>query len=619
MLQTHERLGDFEIIRLLGKGGMGEVYEARQLNPPRPVALKVLAPWLAEDEDALKRFWREAAIPAQLDHPGIVRIIATGKTEKGIAYYAMQLVRGLTLTQLIRQAALAGPDSNQPTTVERADQTPSGAGAEPADLFPPAEPAAPPVLWRYRQDRYRVVVEVGVQAARALASAHRQGVLHRDVKPSNLMIDHHDQLYLVDFGLTRALQGGEGTMTRPGSVCGTPWYMSPEQARGEPLDVRSDLYSLGVALYELATGGVGPFTASRQNGEAVLEEVRAGKVLPLRLLAPDIPPALESVIHRAVEFHPKRRYQSGEELAADLEAARKDPTKRPPRRSRRRLMLMGLGAIGVALVLAAAGFWFGKRPEGQPTTDTKEERTEAVAAPVEPLPAVLRQRLDNHRVDLLKRNHEPIWGKKLFGKGYYNVMPLRGLSLVSLPEQSTTVVALDDPGSRSFEFSIDVMQFRNKPPAPTNEVGVFFGWNRASQAAGRAIPCFLIQLHESPYGQKSPARISLEAALFDPARGDKQQSISRVGFLPLDIKIEPLASSRTGWRKVQVKVAGRQVGVSVDERLVVEFDCRPFAHRFGDDNPELSPAGAVGIWCGQGVGSFREAVITLRPAEEKVN
>src|SRR5262245_9560236 len=104
VLQPNQRLGEFQIVRLLGKGGMGQVYEAQQLNPPRPVALKVLAPWLAEHEDALQRFWREAAVPAQLDHPAIVRIIATGKTEDGTAFYVMHLVRGVSLADLIRHS-----------------------------------------------------------------------------------------------------------------------------------------------------------------------------------------------------------------------------------------------------------------------------------------------------------------------------------------------------------------------------------------------------------------------------------------------------------------------------------------------------------------------------------
>src|SRR5262245_65377394 len=110
MLEAKRRLGDFEIIRLLGRGGMGEVYEALQSHPQRHVALKVLAPWLAQDEEALARFWREAQVPAQLDHPGVVRIIATGKTD-GIAYYAMQLVRGVSLARLMSQANATRPES----------------------------------------------------------------------------------------------------------------------------------------------------------------------------------------------------------------------------------------------------------------------------------------------------------------------------------------------------------------------------------------------------------------------------------------------------------------------------------------------------------------------------
>src|SRR5207249_1017684 len=107
-------------------------------------------------------------------------------------------------------------------------------------------------------DRYRFVARLGAVAARSLAYAHRQGFLHRDIKPSNIMVDHHGHLHLLDFGLTRSLApDSEGT--QPGTVRGTPWYMSPEQARGEPVDQRSDIYSLGVTLYELATGGLGPF------------------------------------------------------------------------------------------------------------------------------------------------------------------------------------------------------------------------------------------------------------------------------------------------------------------------------------------------------------------------
>src|SRR5262249_5347734 len=140
---AHQRLGDFEILRLLGKGGMGEVYEAQQLNPPRPVALKVLAPWLSHDDEALERFWREAAVPARLDHPGVVRIIATGRTEDGTAYYAMQLVRGLSLAEFIRRAA-AGPATPEATVSAAASavETPSRSTEDaPSVSGPPTDPA----------------------------------------------------------------------------------------------------------------------------------------------------------------------------------------------------------------------------------------------------------------------------------------------------------------------------------------------------------------------------------------------------------------------------------------------------------------------------------------------
>jgi serine/threonine-protein kinase len=161
------------------------------------------------------------------------------------------------------------------------------------------------VLQEYLRDRYRFVAHYGAAAAGALAYAHAQGVLHRDIKPSNLMIDHHRQLYVVDFGLTRGL-GSSALASQPGPVRGTPWYMSPEQARGEEVDERSDIYSLGVTLYELATQGVGPFTASRESCDAVLAQVRSGQSLPLRLLAPDIPRELEATILKAMEFRPQR-------------------------------------------------------------------------------------------------------------------------------------------------------------------------------------------------------------------------------------------------------------------------------------------------------------------------
>src|SRR5262249_6484725 len=161
----------------------------------------------------LRRFWRETEVLARLDHPGIVRIIATGQTPEGVAFYAMHLVRGLSLADLIpREVIPPQPHSTpQPPTVALPAETLTDQRALRHPAPPPA--AEPPIRQEYRSHRYQVVARLGAQAARALAYAHRQGVLHRDIKPSNLMVDQHGHLYVLDFGLTRALcPDGQGTL-----------------------------------------------------------------------------------------------------------------------------------------------------------------------------------------------------------------------------------------------------------------------------------------------------------------------------------------------------------------------------------------------------------------------
>ena len=206
-------LGEFRIIRELGRGGMGVVYEAEQTSLRRHVALKVLRFGVVADEEAMKRFRREAETVARLHHTNIVPIFAVG-CERGVHYYAMQFIEGRSLADVLAES----------------QRTRQAAGA--AD------------------DRRRW----GLQAAEALAHAHQRGVIHRDIKPSNLLLDTDGVVWLTDFGLAK--RADEATLTVHGTLMGTPRYMSPEQAESlqQPVDRRTDLYSLGASLYELATG-----------------------------------------------------------------------------------------------------------------------------------------------------------------------------------------------------------------------------------------------------------------------------------------------------------------------------------------------------------------------------
>jgi serine/threonine protein kinase len=634
MLQVHRRLGDFEIIRLLGKGGMGEVYEAQQLNPPRRVALKVLSPWLSENEEALKRFWREAAVPAQLDHPGIVRIISTGKTEDGFAFYTMHLVRGLSLTQIMRGGlATAEPPGGGVATTSEAltiQETPRSTG--PAPGLPPEEPEALPALREYREDRFGLVVRVGIQAARALAAAHRQGVLHRDIKPSNLMIDRHGQLYLVDFGLTKGLVP-DALVTRTGVVCGTPWYMSPEQARCELIDARSDLYSLGITLYELVTGGAGPFTASRDDTEAVLEQVKSGQVRPLHTLAPGVPPALERIIARAMDPKPQRRYQRAEDLAEDLEALLRTSPNGPPSLQTRSLFRLPaarrsvfggvfalLGVLLLTWLLGPMGQWLspGRPPNGPPTGDSTKADDRLLVADLPPLPAPLRERMVQVRQPLLRNDFEPIWSHRLHGEGHYHRM-VNGLVVNSLPVQGWTLLALDnDPQQRWFEFAIEMAQVREEG-RNTREGGLFFGWRRNPEDPEKRYRFFVLRLQEPPKDVVGSGKLLLGSAYIDEERGARQELIEPFRPLPPEQREMTLPPVKPdGWRRVQVRAVDHLVKVTVDN-VTLEFDVRAVQPIGGQGPNTLDARGALGIWARNGQATFREVFVTALPSEGRGN
>jgi non-specific serine/threonine protein kinase len=360
-------LSHYKIVAKIGQGGMGEVYLAEDLNLKRRVAVKVLPDAMASDEQRLARFQREAETVAALNHPGIVTIYSIERHEEH-RFITMELVEGTSLDRSIPHSGLT-----------------------------PTE-----------------ILDIGVPLADALAAAHAHGVIHRDLKPANVMVSEEGRVKVLDFGLAKltavehepgearatALETEAQTLTREGGVVGTAPYMSPEQLAGREIDHRSDLFSLGVVLYELATGAL-PFEGSSaaELASAILRDPPP----PVEKRNASLPPRLGQIIHRCLEKDPQRRFHSAIEVRDQLEGLRREldsgepsaaatsgaaparkggatsPGQAPVRKpdpGRRRLALFA--ALVVVIVLA---WWLTSRreaPSDEPASAAARPRSVAV-------------------------------------------------------------------------------------------------------------------------------------------------------------------------------------------------------------------------------------------------
>src|SRR5580704_12916189 len=272
--------GGYLILELVGIGGMGRVYRAEQTNLGRTVAVKIIHPHLVGEENAAARFITEARAASRLNHPNSVGIIDFGKTPDGQLYLVMEFLRGRDLARVMY------------------------------------EEGALPV---------RRIVDVLRQTLAALAEAHSENIIHRDLKPENIILEPvrsgGDFVKVVDFGLAKMrAETQQPNITSPGIVCGTPEYMSPEQARGDPLDPRSDLYSVGVILYQLLTGRL-PFEADSPT-QVVLAHLTQAPRDP-REVAPDreIPQPLVDLVLKSLAKEQDDRYQDADEFSAELTSA----------------------------------------------------------------------------------------------------------------------------------------------------------------------------------------------------------------------------------------------------------------------------------------------------------
>ncbi len=335
-------LRHYVLLRELGRGGMGIVYEAEDQVLHRHVALKVLPPAIAGNEEMLARFRRESEAAARLDHPGIVKVFGIGE-DQGTPFYVMEFVEGLSLDRVLDGGPIPFTDAARVA---------------------------------------RVVAD-------ALGYAHRRGVIHRDIKPANLMIvgaRGHDlpadlRVVVTDFGLARGAESS--SLTKTGDVLGTPAYMPPEQAAGsKQVDSRADLYSLGATLYEAATGKK-PF-GGEATGE-VLQRILSDDPLPPHAIDARIPRDLETIILKLMEKDPARRYATAEEVADDLarflseepiRARRVSMVGRLLRKARKNKAAAALVAIAIGAVVIGPGVWLGLRWRRALATERKIEAAE---------------------------------------------------------------------------------------------------------------------------------------------------------------------------------------------------------------------------------------------------
>lgn len=325
------RLGNYEITEELGRGGMAAVYRAYQPSLNRHVAIKVLAPQLSFDQQFVERFQREARAAANLRHPNIV-VIHDVARQQDVYYIVMELLEGRTLKQLI--------EDEGPLSPERAAR----------------------------------IVE---QVAGALDYAHEQGFVHRDIKPANIFVGKDNHTTLTDFGIAKAASETQH-LTRTGMLIGTPEYMSPEQAEGGTVDRRTDLYALGVVLYQMLAGRA-PFHSTTPH--ATLHAVIYEPPPPLRPLRPDLSPAIESMVMKSISKQPADRFQSGGEMVAALQtslagrpsvavATPPPPTQTLPRQQRSPVVwIVAALALVLVIVLAAAFLLLGGNG-GQATPTT---------------------------------------------------------------------------------------------------------------------------------------------------------------------------------------------------------------------------------------------------------
>jgi serine/threonine-protein kinase len=575
--------GNYELLGELGRGGMGVVFKARQKRTDRLVALKVIHGRIGADEHAKARFVAEAKALARIKHPHIVTVYEVGE-ESDCPFFTMEFVDGLPLSRRLQE------------------------GSAPT----PAEAA------RLLED-----------LAGAVQAAHDVGVLHRDIKPGNVLFGSDGKARLTDFGLAKHLDQSEG-LTQAGSALGTPAYMPPEQASGDlaKLGPTTDVYSLGATLYELLTGQP-PFKG--ETAAKTILRVLKDEVVPPRKFRPNLSPELEAICLKCLEKNPADRYPTAAALADDLarwrsglstEARPLSRARRVWRRARRNWRLVGLAAVVlVGTVLAALGGAFWTKP---PSLEARAEKIE--------------ERLRRgEKVELIGPTGEPRYDYQLWvvGTGSATAARKREFTVVAVDQAFLELVP--DVQTDRYRFSAEFQS--SSSTKPLSQGGIYFGWRYGIEnASGAADRVGVVYCHDDMFTHSQKERsvcIQYGYVLRKP------ETPFCCGFAPLDsLEFAEQETDPRPWRRIEIDVTPEGItsrwrrapgepetdfrpgGVTrqlIDLQIKANRDSRSGvrAKNPGIDltDSDYNPRGGVGLYVKDAKVYFRNLVIEPLPSQ----
>jgi serine/threonine protein kinase len=618
-----EPLGDFRLLREVGRGGMGVVYEATQLSLNRRVAIKVLPFAASLDPRHLQRFKNEAEAAARLHDEHTVPVYFIG-CERGVHFYAMQYIEGQSLAVIIaelrRLAGVRSADPQQTGPYLPAPFAPPGAEQDTAPM------AALTAEGSIQSPQYfRTVARLGLEAARGLDHAHQMGVWHRDVKPGNLLVDGRGSLWITDFGLAQMRCDTQLTLT--GELIGTFRYMSPEQAlaRRVAVDQRTDVYSLGATLYELLT--LEPVFRGNDRQE-LLRQIAFDDPRPPHNLNRHVPRDLETIVLTTLAKSPSHRYTTAKELAEDLHRFLNDePIKARPegalrwlwRRSRRHAasLLLGL-SVALALAILLIFFLFLNKPS--PEERDRKVQQEALAA--------LTQELKlKKNVTLIGERGQPGYFRWCSDEKPGKVLSTKDGEFSVQNSEYGLLELLPDTHLERYWFRAEVRHERQN--YPESRVGIYFA--HSEQPDGDNVSHFHCNVTfndlsvvgpEDENGNRKTNPVGLQVH-----RQFHRQPVGglfnrKAYVLGAEHSFVPARAAGTlgPWRKIAVEIRPEAIKVFWEEKCIsttprptLMMSARSLIVRpeqpLPANSPRFAPRGSLGLYVGQGVASFRKVFV----------